>query len=92
MKPDKSINQHLTEESVCVPLDLLLDILGIIVKENITHEVTQVIENRSLVYLSIYINPKDIRHQHLFQNIQNIMEEYNAYRWKESEKFNWRTT
>ena len=91
MKPVKSTDQNLTEESVCIPADLLLDIFGIVVKEAITHEITQVIENRSLVYLSIYINPNDIRHQQIFQNIQSILQHYKEYRWEESEQINWRT-
>ena len=92
MKPVKSTDQNLTEESVCIPVDLLLGIFGIVVKEAITHEVTQVIENRSLVYLSIYINPNDIRHQQIFQNIQSILQHYREYRWEESEQLNWRTS
>lgn len=92
MKPVKSTDQNLTEESVCIPVDLLLDIFGIVVKEAIPHEVTQVIENRSLVYLSIYINPNDIRHQQIFQNIQSILQHYKEYRWEESEQLNWRTS
>ena len=92
MKPVKLTNQDLTEESLCIPSDLLLDIFGIVVKEAITHEVTQVIENRSLVYVSVYVNPNNNRHQQIFQNIQNILQEYKEYRWEESEQLNWRTS
>jgi hypothetical protein len=92
MKPEKPLNPNLTEESLCIPVDLLLDILAIVVRESITHEVTQVIENRSLIYLCIYLNPNDRRHQQLLQNIQSILEEYKEYRWEESEQVNWRTS
>ena len=92
MKPDKTLYPNLTEESLCIPTDVLVDILTIIVKESILHEVTQVIENRSLIYLSIYMNPNDRRHQQILQNINNILQEYKEYRWEESEQINWRTS
>jgi hypothetical protein len=91
MKPDKPLNPNLTEESLCIPTEVLVDILTIIVKESIPHEVTQVIENRSLIYLCIYINPNDRRNQQILQNIHNILQEYKEYRWEESEQINWRT-
>jgi HD superfamily phosphohydrolase len=92
MKPVKSTDPDLTEEYLCIPSDLLVDIFGIVVKESIIHEVTQVIENRSLLYLSLYINHSNIRHQQLLHNIQNLLQEYKEYRWEESEQLNWRTS
>ena len=93
MKPVKSTtDQDLTEENLCIPCDLLIDIFGIVVKEAITHEVTQVIENRSLLYVSLYINHSNIRHKQVLQNIQNLLQEYKEYRWEESEQLNWRTS
>lgn len=92
MKPVKPTDPDLTEESLCIPCDLLIDIFGIVVKETITHKVTQVIENRSLVYVSIYVNHSNIRHQQVLQNIQNLLQEYKEYRWEESEQLNWRTS
>ena len=92
MKPVKSTDPNLTEESLCIPSDLLIDIFGIVVKEAITHEVTQVIENKSLLYVSLYINHSNIRHKQILQNIQSLLKEYKEYRWEESEQLNWRTS
>ena len=92
MKSVKSTDPDLTEENLCIPSDLLIDIFGIVVKEAIVHEVTQVIENRSILYLSLFIKHGNIRHQQLLQNIQHLLQEYKEYRWEESEQLNWRTS
>ncbi len=85
MKP-----RNTTEENLKVPLDVLLDILAIVVRENIKHEVTQVIESRSAVLLSVFLSEGSLKQQRAFQNMQNILEEYKEYRWGENEELNWR--
>lgn len=85
MKP-----RNTKEESLKIPTDILLDILMIIVKENIRHEVTDVMESRGMVKVSLYLNNDLLKHQRVLQNIQNIIEEYNEYRYSESEELNWR--
>lgn len=83
MKP-----RNTTDESLKVPVDILLDVLSVVVRESIRHEVTQVIESRSMVVLSLYLNKETQRHQRALQNIQNIIEEYNEYRYSENEEVN----
>lgn len=90
MKPDSQFKPNLNEENLCIPGDLILEILGIIVREQLRHEITQVSENKSLLYISVYINRSDNRHIKLMQNIRHILNEYKEFRWEESESYNWR--
>lgn len=85
MKP-----RNTTEENLKIPIDILLDVLTVVVKENIRHEITQVIESRSIVFLSLYLNINLPKQQRALQNIQNIIEEYNDYRYSDYEETNWR--
>ncbi|MBL7920689.1 MAG: hypothetical protein JNJ40_10270 [Bacteroidia bacterium] len=85
MKP-----RNTKEESLKIPTDILLDVLMIIVKEQIRHEVTDVLESRGIVKVSVYLNNDLLKHQRVLQNIQNIIEEYNEYRYADNEELNWR--
>lgn len=85
MKP-----RNTKEESLKIPTDILLDILTAIVKEQIRHEVTDVLESRGMVKISLYLNNDLLKHQRVLQNIQNIIEDYNEYRYSENEELNWR--
>lgn len=87
MKNEKEIN----EQSINVPGDMLIDVLSIIVKEKLPHEVIQVIENRSIIVLAVSFDKSYARHQHILQNIQDILQEYNDFRHSEAEQINWRT-
>ncbi len=85
MKP-----KNTTEESLKIPSDILLDVLAVIVKETIRHEINQVIESRSMVILSVYLNDGSLKQQRALQNIQSMLEEYNEYRYSENEELDWR--
>lgn len=85
MKP-----KNTTEESLKIPADILLDVFVIVAREGIRHEVTQIIESRSMVILSLYLNDNLLKHQRALQNIQGIIEEYNEYRYLENEEINWK--
>lgn len=90
MKTDNQFKSNLSEENICIPGDLILEVLGIIVKEQLKHEITQISENKSLIYVSVYINRTETRQIKLMQNIQHILNEYKEFRWEESEQYNWR--
>lgn len=92
MIPEKPLNPNLSEERFCIPADVLLDILAIVVTQVLPHEITEVIENRRLLYLSVYTYTIDKRQQQILQNIRDILEEYKAYRWEENQTLNWRTS
>lgn len=85
MKP-----RNTKEESLKIPTDILLDVLTVIVKEHIRHEVTDVLESRGIVKVSLYLNNDLLKYQRVLQNIQNIIEEYNEYRYADNEELNWR--
>ncbi len=85
MKPRNTI-----EESLKIPTDILLDVLTIIVKEHMRHEVTDVLESRGIVKVSLYLNNDLLKHQRILQNIQSIIEEYSEYRYSDIEELNWR--
>ena len=90
MTATKQYDQNIIEENIAVPQDMILEILNIIVKENLKHQATQVVENRSLIYLSVFINELDERHQKILQNLKWLLTEYNDMRWSECENLNWR--
>ncbi|MBS1652285.1 MAG: hypothetical protein JSU07_09775 [Bacteroidetes bacterium] len=85
MKP-----RNTKEESLKIPMDILLDVLTIIVKENVRHEVTDVLESRGIAKVSLYLNNDLLKHQRVLNNIQNIIEEYNEYRYSDNEEPSWR--
>lgn len=86
MKEEKEI----TEEVLKIPADMLMEILNIIVKEGLKHEVIQIVQNRSLAILSVYYDKSVARAQKVMYNIQNILLDYQHYRTWENEELNWR--
>lgn len=94
MATDKSsrpvATKDLEKEALSVPADILLDILAIILAESLIHEITQVNTNRSTVSLLVYIQPEDNRQRQALQNIRDLLQEYNDYRWEEANDSSWR--
>lgn len=64
--------------------------LTIIVKEHIRHEIADVLESRGIVKVSLYLNENLLKHQKVLHNIQSIIDEYNEYRYSETEELNWK--
>ena len=85
MKP-----RNTQEECIKIPTDILLDVLTIIVKEHIRHEIADVLESRGIVKVSLYLNENLLKHQKVLHNIQSIIDEYNEYRYSETEELNWK--
>lgn len=85
MKP-----KNTTEETFKIPFDVLLDVLGIIVKARLKHEVVQVQESRSIVVVTFFLDKGLEKHQQAMQSITDILEEYHEYRWSDHEEINWR--
>lgn len=81
---------EISEEVLKIPGDILMDILNIIVKEGLKHEVIQVVQNRSLAIISVCYDKTVTRMQKVINNIQNILLDYQHYRSWENEEFNWR--
>ncbi len=83
-------NKNLTEETIQVAVDIIMDILNIIIKEGFKHEVIQVVENRSTIVIAVFHQKDSLRHQRALDNIKNLLDEYKEYRWSENEQLNWR--
>lgn len=78
------------EEIIKVPADMLMDILAIIVKEELSHEITEVLENRGIVHIAIGIDEKQPRQAKVIQNIRGLLSNYNQYRHRENQPLNWK--
>ena len=88
MKQEKEI----IEETIKIPIDIVVDVLSVIVKEKLNHEVIHVIQNRSLIVLSISYDKNFSRHQNTLYDIRAMLEDYNNFRSEEEEQenVNWR--
>lgn len=90
-KPSRqSVTKAQEEVSLSVPADMLLDILAIFLRESISYEIAQVNTNQSIVGMLVYIQPEDKRQRQALQNIRDLLQEYNDYRWEEANDSNWR--
>ena len=78
------------EQAIKVPLDMAIDVFKIITKENIKHEVLQVDENRSLLMISLGSEKNLIRHKDAIENIRQLLNDYNDYRFSENEELDWK--
>jgi hypothetical protein len=82
--------KNIVEESVKIPSDMIIDVLAIIVKEGLKHEVLEVMENRKTIILGVTYDKNSPKHQKIMENIQNQLADYECYRWSENEQINWR--
>lgn len=81
---------EITEETIKVPSDMLIDIFSIILKEGLKHEVIQVIESRGIAVMVIGVDGNQSRQVKVIQNIRNLLGTYNEYRYLQEESYNWR--
>ena len=86
MKTDKNI----AEESLKIPIDMMMDILTIIVKEELKHEIINVVPNRSMVVMELAYERNNQRSEKAIQNIQALLADYQHYRLWEDEEVNWK--
>lgn len=83
--------EHQTQdEDLKIPLDILLDVLTVIVREELAHEVIRVIANRSQVIINVKYETGAIRAQKAVANIKTLLSDYQHYRSWEAEELNWR--
>ena len=80
----------ITDETIKVPQDMLLDILSILLKEQLEYEITQVLEHRGMAVLVIAIDQSKPRQLKAFQNIQSLLVTYDEFRFSEDEIIDWR--
>ncbi len=86
MKEEKEI----TEVTIEIPGDMSIDVLAVIVKEKLKHEIIRVIENRSLIVVVISYDKNLSRHQNILSDIRNMIEDYDNFRSGELEGVDWR--
>ena len=79
-----------TDEIIKVPQDMLIDILSILLKEELKYEITEVLENRSVAVIAISIDRNKSRQVKAIQNIKELLNAYNEFRYSENETLNWR--
>lgn len=80
----------ITEETIKVPQDMILDILSVLLKEELKYEITEVLENRSIAVFAISIDRDKPKQSKAFQNIQDLLNAYHEFRFSENETLNWR--
>ena len=78
------------EDIIKIPVDMLMDIFSIVVKEGLRHEIIEVMQNRSIVVVAISYDKSIVKQQKVIANIQNLLYDYQHYRSWENEEFNWR--
>jgi hypothetical protein len=83
-------NKETSEETLKIPNDLLIDILGIIVKEELKHEIIEIIQNRSLIVIAVTYDKNSVRTGKVIENIKNLILDYEHFRSSENEELNWR--
>lgn len=79
-----------TDEIIKVPQDMLIDILSILLKEELKYDITEVLENRSVAVIAISIDRNKSRQVKAIQNIKELLNAYNEFRYSENETLNWR--
>ena len=62
-----------------VPQDVLMDILRILFRNNIKHQITGIQERENIVLLSVHLKQDDIKSEHAKENIAAILEDYSEY-------------
>lgn len=79
-----------TDEIIKVPQDMLIDILSILLKEELKYDITEVLESRSVAVIAISIDSNKSRQLKAVQNIKELLNAYNEFRYSENETLNWR--
>jgi hypothetical protein len=80
----------ISNENIKVPQDMIIDILSILLKEDLKYEITEILENRAMAAFIIGIDREKPRQLKAFQNIQQLLNSYNEFRFSENETLNWR--
>lgn len=79
-----------TYEIIKVPQDMLIDIFSILLKEELKYDITEVLESRSVAVIALSIDSNKSRQLKVLQNIKELLNAYNEFRYSENETLNWR--
>ena len=78
-------------KTLTVPLDVLIDVLKIITEMELKNEITAINENKSFIEIKVEYQNGLGFHQRAIENIENILDDYNHYRFEELET-DWRNS
>ncbi|CAN5645710.1 hypothetical protein BH11BAC2_BH11BAC2_11230 [soil metagenome] len=76
-------------KTLTVPLDVLIDVLKIITEMELKNEITAINENKSFIEIKVEYQNGLGFHQRAIENIENILDDYNHFRFEEQET-DWR--
>jgi uncharacterized membrane protein len=76
-------------KTITVPLDVLIDVLKIIMEMELKNEITAINENKSFIEIKVEYQNGLGFHQRAIENIENILDDYNHFRFEEQET-DWR--
>ena len=79
MKP--TINAPI-KTSYAIPMDVMMDIAQILLQSDIQHTITDIRKSKNAIVIEMMIEP---RHRMAEENIHQILEDYNYYRYGEQQ-------
>jgi hypothetical protein len=82
--------EEMSEEIIRVPQDMLIDVLAILFEEGLPFEITQVRAARAIAIVAIQVDGNLSRHEKILQNLQDLLEGYDQYRFSDEKISNWR--
>ncbi|MBA3683385.1 MAG: hypothetical protein H0W73_19800, partial [Bacteroidetes bacterium] len=68
------------------PLDMILDVMELILKEKLKHQIIAINQNRSLLILALLYDKGSAHHKTLMVNINQMLENYNDFRFSQLEE------
>ncbi len=78
-------------KTLTIPLDVLIDVINIVMETELKNEITAVNVNRSFIELKVEYQNGLGYHLRAIENIESILDDYNQYRFEESET-DWRNS
>lgn len=78
-----------TYKTFSIPLDILTDIIKVLLQAELKNEITGANENKNFIDVKVEYQNGLGFHQKAIDNIENILDDYNHYRFEEEET-DWR--
>ena len=79
-----------TYKTFSIPLDVLTDIIKVLLQAELKNEITGANENKNFIDVKVEYQNGLGFHQKAIDNIENILDDYNHYRFEEEEETDWR--
>ena len=75
-----------TYKTFSIPLDVLTDIIKVLLQAELKNEITGANENKNFIDVKVEYQNGLGFHQKAIDNIENILDDYNHYRFEEEEE------